>query len=82
MSNWQPIETAPKDGTLIIVGCPGSPHLWDVGRWEKMKRVPDRWANSMGALPFTPTHWQPIPEPPELADFLEMEFPQPDKAER
>ena len=61
--DWQPIETAPKDGTRIIVSKINGPVWCDV-KWEKMKRVPDRWASFICRLPFEPTHWMPTPEPP------------------
>ena len=64
MSEWQPIETAPKDGT-VVVGYDRSNHhaddrnyaefmRWDGERW----RDPDTWT-------ITPTHWMPLPEPPK-----------------
>ena len=59
---WQPIETAPKDGTRIIVA--NARHVWCNVSWEKMKRVPDRWATVLGPIPIEPTHWMPIPKPP------------------
>lgn len=32
MSDWQPIETAPKDGTMIILGSAGSEP--EIGWWR------------------------------------------------
>ena len=64
LQGWQDISTAPKDGTQIHVAKAGCPHVWKA-HWEKMKRVPDRWASFAGLVPFKPTHWQPLPAPPE-----------------
>lgn len=64
MSEWKPIETASKDGTRIIV-CSENGNVWCDVKWEKMQRVPDRWSCVLGALPFKPIVWQPLPEPPK-----------------
>ncbi len=62
---WLPIETAPKDGTrIILVGKSG--YVWCDCKWEKMKRVPDRWSSFIGPITFHPTHWMPIPEAPKF----------------
>jgi len=64
MSNWEPIETAPKDGTQIIV-CSEKGNVWCNVKWEKRQRAGDRWEHfTIGALLFNPTHWMPIPKPP------------------
>ena len=68
MSEWQPIETAPKDGTDILVMTGETMH---VVRWINIHGGFDYWAvddNKHG--PFTlrgkaPTHWMPLPEPPK-----------------
>lgn len=69
---WQPIETAPKDGTRVILSRTKS-SVWCDCKWEKMRRVPDRWASFVGVVPFSPTHWQPKPTPPENSDERENE---------
>lgn len=67
--DWKPIETAPKDGSTILLWIPSSraegdahpiaawwgirPHGWHARR--------DFWCGSM-----VPTFWAPI-EPPEVA---------------
>lgn len=71
MSEWKPIETAPKDGTLILV-C----NKW--GSWlAKYQEIfstgfkPENpWLvmllnmrHMVGAPNYRPTHWMPLPEP-------------------
>ena len=75
MSRWMPIETAPKDGTRIVLGNPDWLVVWS-GSWlaEQPPGEPDyRW-NSWGPRwertgfcdrDLNPTHWQPLPSPPE-----------------
>ena len=57
-SEWQPIETAPKDGTWILVnrkGCPGKAVSWSNRR--------NGWYGADEAMAFfmEPTHWLAIP---------------------
>lgn len=61
---WQPIETAPRDGTRIL-GYDDS-GLSDAGgiaiiRWSVEGQL---WWDETLDL-FTPTHWQPLPTPPQ-----------------
>jgi hypothetical protein len=78
MTEWQPIETAPKDGTLVDV--------WVIGYSNEPKRFTDAWfseghwwyaewapdcevhaldLNDEHTLPSEVTHWMPLPEPPK-----------------
>ncbi len=62
--DWQSIETAPMDGTEILAFTHEGPRIvWrvdgDDGYWEDMQRM------LAGATPFRPTHWMPLPEPPQ-----------------
>jgi hypothetical protein len=65
-TDWQPIESAPRDGTPLLVGVAGDDYYprtawWDdeAGAWlvNERPRV---------CMLVTPTHWMPLPEPPEL----------------
>ena len=51
---WQPIETAPKDGTQILASNRYS--IW-VAQWLPALEV---W-HGMGFC-IEPTHWMPLPE--------------------
>ena len=82
---WQPIETAPTDGSAVILYCPGMCH------WHRLDGMPDivtgifckdrfppAWYSDYGDIdhgyestgayfehePLSPTHWAPLPAPP------------------
>jgi hypothetical protein len=67
---WQPIETAPKDGEKVLVGrfkrgCP-----WNGRIAVDWYRRPGDNAGFIGWGRFNPqnwpaTHWMPLPSPPE-----------------
>lgn len=76
MENWQPIETAPTDGTCVLV----YPPLWNgrscsIARYdndEHAKSPKPFWKrdDDMGRATFSrsipPTHWMPLPPSPSL----------------
>lgn len=66
---WQPIETAPRDGTEIILGA------WDEegkfitvanARWvENYEATKEFWHDIEGSFKQEDvTHWMPLPQPP------------------
>jgi Protein of unknown function (DUF551) len=64
---WRTIESAPKDGTLVLLFVPGSRILEIVfGRWDTMGN--EDWLMDMGEsaapIDIPVTHWQPLPPPP------------------
>ena len=62
---WQPIETAPKNVSCLVVGESG--FVWMASFKNVGPRIGERWQSiGLGALPFSPTHWMPIPEAPNL----------------
>ena len=78
MSEWQPIETAPKDGIAVLLyaereGWEGMPRIvcglyGGLGpRWTIYGCGPTRhgeqWLDTC-----VPTHWMPLPEPPKDTD--------------
>lgn len=76
VSEWQPIETAPKDGTRVLVLCP-APDMVYVAHWDAFDSFGDleegqptgRWSHGFEtpADPHGevwPTLWMPIPAAP------------------
>jgi hypothetical protein len=68
---WQPIETAPKDGTWFL-GFRVSPFAeCQIQVWHWMKDILPEfqgWQNANDTCDFEedwPTHWMPLPEPPK-----------------
>lgn len=69
MSEWQPIETAPTRGPVLVA-------YW-VGEHKEQPvvaigyRYGEIWLNENDepfGWHYTPTHWQPLPAPPKAAD--------------
>lgn len=63
---WQPIDTAPKDGLKILVWSEG--HPVEVAYWEPGFFSHTGWTiyqiRTDVDEPFPPTHWCPLPTPP------------------
>lgn len=59
--NWQPIETAPKDGKDVLVFT----HNGLVRLAFYDKALGGVWSSWPGRNQCTPTHWMPLPAPPE-----------------
>lgn len=67
---WRTIDSAPKDGTVILlyVGIFGHDYAsafwnddyWDIGSRDAAD-ARDKWNFEFGS----PTHWMPLPEPPK-----------------
>lgn len=70
---WQPISTAPKDGTLILgfaiidtqtgnwkMRIMSHDHYAEVGMRQNWSGWGDSWVG--------PTHWMPLPKPPGPAN--------------
>lgn len=64
-TNWQLIETAPKDGTKILgTKYSVSPHAFTTICF--FNRVLGAWQEDNSSnfpIIIEPTHWQPLPEP-------------------
>ena len=78
MNEWQPIDTAPKDGTIIIITTGDAT---GTGRWRRVASVDtlndiDGIAQFKGVYGWHSvsdkrlndakiTHWMPLPTPPQ-----------------
>lgn len=72
MADWQPIETAPKDGMRVTLFAQGkygpNDTYWAISSWfdaahpGAMEGAQSGWADWPYAI--EPTHWQPLPAPP------------------
>lgn len=73
---WQPIETAPRDGSRILIHMPEASRLkvqeayW-VTPWEDARDEQCYWSTPHGPagrgytiLPVAVTHWMPLPDAP------------------
>lgn len=78
MGEWQPIETAPKDGRDILAWCSGYHVATWFDCWRYDSRHPEAehdggWVIGGGYV-IKPTAWQPLPAPPASErDLTKME---------
>lgn len=67
---WQPMETAPKDGRRVLCWNPN----WQApesGCLYGMSWAANGLAADKGGWKYQPTHWMPLPDPPYKADPLD-----------
>lgn len=69
---WQPIDTAPKDGTTIEIFGPvrfaNAPGYIAIAEWRSVGWYRDKWVTSTGQSADElgegpPTHWRPFSKP-------------------
>jgi hypothetical protein len=58
---WQPIETAPKDGTEVLAWRGGRR---GIVRWHENSSYWDEWHRPTAHCRVEPTHWMPLPLTP------------------
>lgn len=75
MTEWQPIETAPKDGTFVLgygEDIDGDYRI-SIMKYESFKNGSCLWIKKHDYHPYglcdiwintAPTHWMPLPAPP------------------
>ena len=59
---WQPIETAPKDGTPVIGSLVKGGKV--LGAFDIVRRG-SKWQTIQGVSFNDATHWMPLPDPPK-----------------
>lgn len=69
--NWQPIETAPKDGTKVMLwdGDEISAGFWSTSLWVTFgnPNIKGGWViyeARSDTQEIRATHWMPLPQPP------------------
>lgn len=87
---WQPIETAPKDRSILLWPCGyASTHL-EIAFWDTQEEYSE-WRREVVSLyegwvrddedqmpihaPIPITHWMPLPEPPQALESTEQACP-------
>jgi hypothetical protein len=61
IDRWLPIESAPKDGTLILAYY----EAWCAPAYGVIRFCAGSWIDAFDIEWGTPTHWQPLPPPPK-----------------
>lgn len=61
---WQPIETAPKDGTEILAFAHRDRAYYGVAQWAEANEALGSVAGWFWPYATRPTHWMRLPEPP------------------
>ena len=59
-NTWQPIESAPKDDEEVLLYFANGD--MEIADWREDAQM---WDGLSGWIRATPTHWMPLPDPPE-----------------
>jgi hypothetical protein len=64
---WQPIDSAPKDGRFVLLfsACRAPRFAQNVGKWRDTH---GEWYSLDMQVVIDPTHWMPLPAPPEISN--------------
>jgi hypothetical protein len=64
---WQPIDSAPKDGRFVLLfsACRAPRFAQNVGKWRDTH---GEWYSLDMHVVIDPTHWMPLPAPPEISN--------------
>ena len=72
MSEWRPIDSAPRDTTRVMLFAPtrAFPEAVIVGWYSDRGK---EWLSEPGMWQRNPTHWMPLPDTPtpEIAHLVE-----------
>jgi len=71
MSEWQPIETAPQDGT-VIAGWNSTDNCITTVHWEHGYWILE-YGERDGFCEWEPTHWISLPNPPTKIEVGETD---------
>jgi hypothetical protein len=66
---WQPIETAPKDGTWVLAHH----HDWTLPEVAQCSGYTGAWQTMEAGI--APTHWMPLQQPPAAPVGEQKETP-------
>lgn len=67
---WRTIDSAPRDGTVVLTVCMDAqrPRVnaawWRDGWWRSFRPTLDKFQTE-NPFRWFPTHWRPLPSPPE-----------------
>ena len=66
---WQTIDTAPDDYSVVLLYQPAGPgNAEAVGQGHRIdlhEHAHDKWVFQATGYIVEPTHWMPLPDPPE-----------------
>lgn len=72
---WRPIETAPRDGTYLLLFIPDYGDEKHIGFGDEDGFLIDDGAieflDEEGDMDNYPTHWMPLPQPPKAVDYYQ-----------
>jgi hypothetical protein len=68
---WQPIATAPANKVLLLFAVTDRDDNGTVRNWKMATGFKDTfgewaWPHRLSVWELTPTHWQPLPEAPNV----------------
>lgn len=61
---WQPINTAPKDGSYVLASWLGGDLVIIASFTDRSGMGTACWRHVYGSAVLTPTHWMPLPKGP------------------